>query len=175
MPGSPAHLVRRFFDVATARPLTGSERHQVEAWLPPLLRGIFFEQPNHDQRHGHTAARAVIAAGFDHQDVVTAALMHDVGKRHARLGLIGRSVASVLILARVRLPERMAAYRDHGLIAARELGDVGAPSLAIDFALHHHGKRPQTIPPEIWGALVAADQPSKTPGAAGGEITSTVI
>ena len=148
---------------------------EVENWLSAALAGIFFEQPGYDQRHGYEAARSVMAGGFDDSDVVTAALMHDVGKRHARLGLIGRSVASVLILARAWLPRRLAAYRDHGLVAARELGQVGAPSLAIDFALHHHGQRPPTIPPDVWDALVAADQPAKTSGQTGGEITSAVI
>ena len=164
MPGSPTHLVRRFFDVATARPLDAFERQLVELWLPAPLFEIFSDQPEYDQRHGYEAALAVIAEGFDDADVVTAALLHDVGKRHAGLGLIGRSVASLLILAGVSLSERFTIYRDHGLVAARELGERGAPSLAIDFALHHHGERPSTIPPDVWEVLVAADQPAKTLG-----------
>ncbi|HEX6219926.1 MAG TPA: hypothetical protein VF115_02415 [Acidimicrobiia bacterium] len=175
MPGSPAHLVRRFFDVARARPLTDVEREHVREWLSPQLADLFFDQPHHDQRHGHTAARSVIDSGFDDLGVVTAALMHDIGKRHARLGLFGRSVASVMIITRIRLPERIAVYRDHGIVGARELGDAGAPSLAIDFALHHHGQRPPTIASDVWDALVAADQPSKTSGRTGGRITSAVI
>jgi len=167
LPGSPAHLVRRFFDVATARPLSGSERSQIERWLPTTLREIFLAQPEVDQRHGYEAALSVVAAGFDEGDMVTAALMHDVGKRHAGLGLIGRSIASVLIVAGTGLPPRFATYRDHGLIAARELGELGAPSLAVDFALHHHGERPSTITPDLWDVLVAADQPTKTWGRGG--------
>lgn len=174
MPGSPAHLARRFLDVATARRLSRVERRQVEDWLTTPLSEIFFEQPHYDQRHGHQAARSVIAAGHDAPDVVTAALLHDVGKRRSRLGLFGRSIASVLILARARLPERMAVYRDHGLIGAREIAELGAPTLAIDFATHHHGGRPPTIPLDVWRALVAADQPAKTPRRGGGEITSAV-
>jgi len=164
VPGSPSHLVRRFFDVATAQPLDAIESQLVEMWLPAPLEEIFRDQPDYDQRHGYEAALSVIAAGFDDPDVVTAALLHDVGKRHAGLGLISRSAASVFILAGVRLPERFAVYRDHGLVAARELGERAAPSLAIDFALHHHGERPSTIPPDVWEALVAADQPAKTSG-----------
>jgi hypothetical protein len=174
LPGSPAHLVRRFFDVATARPLTDSERQRAEEWLSPILGEIFFAQPDFDQRHGYEAAVSVIAAGYGEPDVITAALVHDVGKRHARLGLVGRSLASVLILTGVSLPDRMARYRDHGRVTARELGEVGAPSLAIDFALHHHGDRPKTIPVDVWDVLVAADQPAKTSRRGGGEITSTV-
>jgi hypothetical protein len=63
-------------------------------------------------------------------------------------------------------------YRDHGLISARELSRVPAPSLAIEFALHHHGKRPRTIEALTWDALVAADQPPKVLGMLRGRITS---
>jgi hypothetical protein len=56
----------------------------------------------------------------------------------------------------------MRVYRDHGLVAARELGAHSAPSLAIDFAMHHHGNRPPTIDPETWALLAAADEPPKT-------------
>lgn len=175
MPGSPTHLIRRFVDVATAQPLDALESQLIELWLPASLEEIFRDQPGYDQRHGYEAALSVIAAGFDDPDVVTAALLHDVGKRHAGLGLIGRSVASVFILAGVRLPERFAAYRDHGLVAARELAERAAPSLAIDFALHHHGERPSTIPQEAWEVLIAADQPAKTSRRGRGPITSAVV
>ncbi len=148
-------------DVATAPRLTASEKAAVESWLTPETAEIFFSQDDPDQRHGYHAALSVIAAGVKDSDVVMAALLHDVGKRHARLGLLGRSLASVLILSGLPLPERVRMYRDHGLVAARELGALSTPSLAIDFALHHHGNRPPTITPEIWDLLVAADQAPK--------------
>lgn len=162
MPGSPAHLVSRFFDVATARRLDAAERVAVEGWLTPETAAIFFEQDDADQRHGYRAALSVIGSGVDDRDVVMAALLHDVGKRHARLRLIGRSVASILILARAPLTGRMETYRDHGMVAARELGSLSVPSIVVDFAMHHHGDRPPTIAPDIWIALVAADQAPKT-------------
>jgi hypothetical protein len=113
-----------------------------------------------------------VAAGIKDKDVIVAALTHDIGKRHAGLGLVGRSVASLMIITGLPLTERMRDYRDHGLIAARELSEVPAPSLAIEFALHHHGERPETIEAQIWDALVAADQPPKTLGMLRGRITS---
>lgn len=172
MPGSPAHLARRFVDVATSAPLNGSERAAVEAWLSPQLAEIFFQQPDHDQRHGYHAALSVIADGVSDPDVICAALVHDVGKRHAGLGLIGRSIASLLILMGIDLPERVRLYRDHGVEGARELGHALAPSLAIDFAIHHHGDRPASIDTATWDLLVAADQPPKTSVREGRGITS---
>lgn len=168
MPGTPGHLVKRFFDVVSARSLNASERGAVEAWLTPQLADVFFAQNAADQRHGLHAAQVVVRGGGS-SDTVVAALVHDIGKRHARLGAIGRSVASILIVFRLPLTERMRAYRDHGMTGAAELERLGAPSLAIDFALHHHRRRPPTIDPDVWDLLVAADEPRKV---VGGEITS---
>ena len=147
--------------MVTARPLTPSESDAVQAWLAPGLQEVFFAQSAADQRHGYHAALSVIADGVSDPDVICAALVHDVGKRHARLGLIGRSIASLLILMGVDPPVRVRVYRDHGVVGARELGRVLAPSLAIDFAIHHHGDRPASIDAATWEVLTAADQPPK--------------
>jgi hypothetical protein len=162
LPGSPAHLVQRFFDYLTAPALTPSEVDAVRRWLGPDMASLFFAQGDPDQRHGYHAALTVVASGMADRDVIVAALMHDVGKRHARLGVIGRSLASILIGAGAPLTERMTAYRDHSIIGARELAALGAPGLAIDFALHHQSERPATIDPDVWDVLMAADQPPKT-------------
>ena len=162
MPGSPAHLVRRFIDVATARPLTEQERRAIERVLQPELSEIFFDQPQYDQRHGFHASLMIRRLRPRPKDeLVVAALLHDVGKRHSRLGLIGRSMASVFILLRLRLPERFARYRDHGPLAADELMHTGAPHLAVEFARHHHEQRPDSIAVADWTALQLADQPPK--------------
>jgi hypothetical protein len=46
-------------------------------------------------------------------------------------------------------------------VGATELLDAGAPRLAVDFARHHHGMRPTSIPEEVWDVLMTADQPPK--------------
>lgn len=130
-------------------------------WLSPPLAELFFDQPMADQRHGYEAALSVVAAVGPGGDLVVAALVHDVGKRHSRLGVVGRSLASLLIKLRLPIPARARMYRDHGIVGARELAHVGAPSLAIDFALHHHGPRPVSIPMGTWDILNAADEPPK--------------
>jgi putative nucleotidyltransferase with HDIG domain len=141
-------------------------------WLPSEPADLFFAQSKADQRHGYHAALTVIAAGADDSDVIMAALLHDVGKRHARLGIIRRSIASVMILLGLPLTARMEVYRDHGMVAARELAGLSLPSLVVDFAMHHHGERPPTIDPRVWNALVAADQPTKPWSGPSGRITS---
>lgn len=160
MPGSLGHLTRRFFDVLSARPLTVDEETLVSLWLDGDLQRVFFEQQRADQRHAYEAALSVTTVSADEPEVLAAALLHDVGKRHSRLGVIGRTIASLLILAGLPLNERMKSYRDHGIIAAAELAELGAPPLAVDYALHHHGERPPSIAAEIWDALEEADDPA---------------
>lgn len=160
MSGSLSHLTRRFFDVLLARPLTVDEQSAVGVWLARDLEQVFFEQQDADQRHAYEAALSVVASAHNAPEVVAAALLHDVGKRHSRLGIVGRTVASLLILARLPLTERMKSYCDHGIIAAAELAELGAPSLAIDYALHHHGDRPASIEAPVWDVLQAADEPA---------------
>lgn len=161
MPGSLSHLTARFFDVLLARPLTSEELTEVEGWLPGDMYSVFCQQASADQRHSFHAATRVIDAGFE-DEAVTAALMHDIGKRHSRLGVVGRTVASLLILAGLPMTERMRSYRDHGSLAADELADLGAPQLAIEYARHHHGSRPASIAADVWDVLVRADEPPNT-------------
>jgi hypothetical protein len=147
-------------DVATARELTPGEEQQVREWFQPPISELFFAQPPADQRHGYEAATSLEPEGAA-ADLIVAALVHDIGKRHSRLGVIGRSLASVAIKLRLPLSERMRAYRDHGIIGAHELAMAGAPSLAVDFALHHHGARPESISEPVWDLLNRADEPPK--------------
>lgn len=161
MPGSLSHLARRFFAVMRATPLAPGECAEVASWLTPEEARIFFAQPEIDQRHGYEAA-TVVATESDDPTARTAALLHDAGKRHARLGLIGRTVTSLMIRARLPLTARMRAYRDHGPTVAEELAAIGCAPLVVDFARHHHGSRPAGIPAATWELLQKADQPPKT-------------
>lgn len=172
MPGSLGHLTGRFFDVLLAKPLSSAESALVLTWLPEDLAPVFFSQPVYDQRHGYEAGITVLGAGFP-RDVVIAAVMHDTGKRHSGLGIVGRVTASLAMKLRLPLTRRMKLYRDHGLTAASELAALGAPAVAIDYAMHHHRSRPPTIEPDVWAILADADRSNamylKRPGISSGE------
>lgn len=157
MPGTWGHLAARFVDVATARPLDPVEQAWVDARLSPAEQPLFAAQPTADRRHGLEAGRAAEAAGAG-PEVVVAAILHDVGKRHSRLGLIGRSVASVAIRLRIPLWRRARIYRDHGILGAVELERAGSAPITVEFARHHHGLRPPGFPPGTWDLLDAADR-----------------
>lgn len=161
MPGSLGHLTSRFFEVASARPLGPEEAEETRSWLSPGQAWLFFSQASADQRHGYQSAQVARDGGLDHVGV-KAALLHDIGKRHARLGVFGRTFASLAIKARLPLTRRWRLYRDHGRIASGELEAVGSEQIVVDFAHHHHGSRPLSIPEGVWELLQEADQPAKT-------------
>lgn len=151
------HLIGRFFEVLQARSLSPREQTEAAALLRDSERDLFWSQPAVDQRHGLEAARRVLVAAPGRRDLARAALLHDIGKRHARLGVLGRSLASGLDLVHIPVPQRFGAYLRHGPIGAEELRAVGSESLVGVFAEHHHGTRPSTISEEDWWLLLEAD------------------
>lgn len=159
MPGTWSHLAGRLWEGIRSRPLGRPERLWVESRLTGPEWAAFCEQSAADQRHGYSAARTVEAVPGIRPEAVRAALLHDIGKRHARLGLAGRVAASVAIRMRMPLWRRARTYRDHGPIGSRELSDWGAESLVVDFARSHHGNRPPGIDPQVWKVLCESDNP----------------
>ena len=157
MPGSWSHLTARFFDVVSARDLDAAERARVSGWLQPGEAALFLAQSAADQRHGLTAADRVASVVAGRSELIRAALLHDVGKRHARLGPIGRVAASLAIRLRLPLRGRLRAYRDHGPLGAAELADLGAEPMVVDFTSAHHGSRPDSFDPADWALLTEAD------------------
>lgn len=161
MPGSAGHLIRRFFAVSSAQKLDDDELQLVAGWLSPPELELFLAQPVADQRHGLEAGVYVRDHQGDHEAIAAGAL-HDVGKRHAGLGPVGRSLATIMIILRVAsLWDRAATYRDHGSVAARELESAGSAPLVVAFAMHHHGKRPDGVDATTWSVLMAGDEPVK--------------
>ncbi|MXZ07277.1 MAG: hypothetical protein F4Y75_07235 [Acidimicrobiia bacterium] len=155
------HLVRRFWEVTLASRLSPSEQAEVAELLKHGEEAnLFWDQPPPDQRHGLVAARTVKGARPQRDDLARSALLHDIGKRHARLGPIGRSLATLLGQFGWTPSTRYATYLDHGPIAARELEEAGAEPLVVEYARHHHGERPNLISPEDWELLQTADRAS---------------
>lgn len=122
-----------------------------------VLTEAFFSQPAVDQRHGIESAQWVLDHG-GRADMVVAALVHDIGKRHARLGTIARSLVSAASKLGLPTGTRGRRYLTHGVEGAGELEAAGAPTLAVEFARHHHAARPASIPQQDWDLLVASDE-----------------
>jgi len=157
--GSWTHLAGRFFAVATAAPLTTDERREVEGWLLGAGESaLYWEQPVSDQRHGLEAARRVAAVDSERRDLVRAGLLHDIGKRHSGLGLVGRSLASAATKLRIPVSGSWERYLEHGTLGAEELARLGAEWIVIEFTRHHHGARPSGIARDDWEVLRRADR-----------------
>jgi predicted HD phosphohydrolase len=136
----------------------------------------FRRQPNHDQRHAIGVARDVERrlggteyAGDDRW--LAAALLHDIGKLDARLGVYGRVVATVAgnaagrdmaeaWSARQGFTRRVGLYLRHAELGADRIRLAQGPDDAARWAAVHH--RPEQwestdIPPQVIAALDAAD------------------
>ena len=151
------HLIRRFFSYASARPLEQPERDLIVTWLPePGMQALFFDQPVADQRHGFDAANWLILRGAEAW-IVQAGLVHDIGKRHARLGRWRRSLATVLALIRIVPGGRLGIYTEHGPRGAAELSAAGADLRVVAYTAHHHESCPPEVSPSDWSQLGEAD------------------
>ena len=160
MPGSLGHLAARFLDYVRAKPLTDAERKIVISSLTGEEAHIFFEQGPKDQAHGFAAALVVLESDQSTGERIRAAMLHDVGKRNAGLGVLGRVAATALIKMGLPLTRRFTLYRDHGPLGAADLEVAGSPPLVVEFARAHHSSRPDTVNEEEWALLQSADVPS---------------
>ena len=156
MPGSWGHLARRFVWSLRVAPLSTDELQELAGLIDERTLQAYLRQNDADQRHGLEAARYVRARN-GRSELVVAALVHDLGKRQARLGIAGRVIASVLARLRLPAPGRLGNYVDHPALGAAELRDLGLRGLAIDYTAHHHGARPDSIDPDDWKLLSEAD------------------
>lgn len=156
MPRWP-HLVRRFFGVLRAGPLGPAEQAEAAGLLRPAERDLFWAQCPADQRHGLECARSVLARCPDRLDLARAALLHDIGKRQAGLGVLGRSLATSLGFVRLPVRGRFAAYLGHGPAGAAELEAAGSEAIVVRYARYHHTRRPDDADAADWAELCRAD------------------
>jgi hypothetical protein len=173
---TPLHLVRRFFRALWPGPPRGRDVEWVEGILEPGELSLWRELPKHDRRYSIRVARGVEArlAGTEYRGQrrwLAVALLHDVGKLDAGLGVVGRSVATVMGAtagdARVDrwasgsgFRRRVGWYLRHEERGAERIRAAGGRGEAARWALaHHHRDRWSTsgVPLRVAEALEAAD------------------
>jgi hypothetical protein len=140
-------------------PLRDSDSRWVREQLPPGEWVLWEQMSNADQAHALRVARAVVSELGDvaTHPVISAALMHDVGKLQSGYGTFGRVFATVaghlgLSLRRVRT------YMNHNELGSQMLARAGSDPLTIAWAREHELPRSQwTIDATIANALYAAD------------------
>ena len=171
------HLTRRFFGALSPRAPAAEDLVWVDTVIDnESLSTQWRRMPNHDQRHAIGVARGVQTqlAGTEFADDprwLSAALLHDIGKLDARLGLYGRVVAttSASLLGRDMadawsersgVVRRVGLYLRHPALGADRIRLVGGPEdAAVWAAAHHDPERWATtgIPDTVVAALVASD------------------
>lgn len=166
-----AHLARRFFWSLKPAEVEPSDIDWVRSVLSGPEFALFEKLSGHDQVHSVAVARKVIdrLEVSDRDWVVSAALLHDIGKVESGAGVAGRVAAAILdpvvpegIAIRLAgLPGwfgRVGAHLRYTDLGASLLGSVGSDPRVRAWALEHH-EPPSgwSIPADLGRALQAAD------------------
>jgi HD domain len=151
----PLHLVQRFVRALRPGPPRPAEAAWAESLLTPPELALWLRLPNHERRYTIRVARHVqrALAGTSYEDDrwPAVALLHDVGKLDAGLGVSGRTLATLAGVVRPRTRSsggRFGRYLRHDEIGEQMLRAAGSRDEAAVWAgAHHH--------PERWGSTVA--------------------
>jgi hypothetical protein len=148
------HLSRLFFGALRPGAPRAGDVEWVESVLGPDAFTLWQRQPNHDRRHAVTVARGVQAklVGTPYADDpvwISCALLHDIGKLDARLGVYGRVAATMAGAAAGRdmadawseksgFTRRVGLYLRHPELGADRIRLARAPEEAARWAFAHH-------------------------------------
>lgn len=149
------HLAGRFFRSLDPRAPESAEEGWAAARLPPQLLALWLSQRPIDRRHTLAVARRV-ADGPEW--AIAAALLHDVGKIEADLGVPGRVLATVLEPLARRWPGRLGAIGRYAVYTERGaamLAAVDADPRVAAWAREHHLPPEEWSVPAEWGARLA--------------------
>jgi hypothetical protein len=149
------HLFRRFVRALWPGPPRSSDTAWVESLLTPPELALWQRLPNHDQRYtirvGRHVQRTLSGTTYEDDRWPAVALLHDVGKLDAGLGVAGRTLATVAGTVRPRTRAshgRFGRYLRHDEIGEQMLRAAGSRDEAAVWAGSHHH-------PERWGSTVA--------------------
>ena len=169
----PVHLVTRFFGSLRPGGPRSADREWAEAQLLPAELELWRRMSGPDRRHSAGVARRVERALGEKatRPVLAAALLHDVGKLDARLGVFGRVAATVAGATaghgmadawseKRGMTRRFGLYLRHPELGASRIRMCeGSREAAVWAEAHQDPDRyAQTgIPPIVVDALAAAD------------------
>ncbi|MGF1506341.1 MAG: HD domain-containing protein [Anaerolineae bacterium] len=149
---------------ALLRPIDWEQAAEV---LSPALLALFERMPRTDQLHSLRVMQRLREAGHTHPDLLTAALLHDVGKTRHPFRLPGRIF---VVLVRTLLPERytvwsqsepagwqrpLAVSAQHPAWSAELMAAAGASALAVGLARRHADPPVQIAQTEADRLLIA--------------------
>jgi hypothetical protein len=166
------HLTRRFVEtLGSAEPRPDEEAFAATVLLPGEA-DLWRRMSAPDRRHALAVAGRVRADDEPlgtRREVLAAALLHDVGKVEAGVGVWARVAATLAsrVLGHRRvagwsgrsgLAGRMGRYVSHDRIGAVLLAGAGSDPLTVAWAAQHHLEPGRwDVPPEVGALLKAAD------------------
>ncbi len=172
----PLHLARRFVRALWPGPPRAQDVAWVESILEPNELALWRALPNHDRRYTVRVARQVEErlAGTEYakqSQWLAAALLHDVGKLDAGLGVLGRTGATVMgawtgsgrverWAGTMGFRRRVAWYLRHDERGADRIRAAGGRDEAARWAWAHHRRDrwpASGVPVPVAEALEAAD------------------
>lgn len=111
-------------------PLSAMEEREVARWLPPEALPLFQSMSPADQRHSLRVCQGLQARGCQDEDMLAAALLHDVGKAGGRVPFWTRPAIVLGKKLAPRLLERVTVYPGQETVMARW-------RRALSFAWYH--------------------------------------
>lgn len=87
-----SYRFKQFWWGISARPLTADQRTAIQAALTPTEYKLYLQYSKNDQQHGYRVLQALLQAGYNHPDLLTAGILHDVGKSRVNMTVIDRTV-----------------------------------------------------------------------------------
>ena len=165
----PFHWAGRFArSIRPSAPSPG-DRAWAGEWMSPAEAALFDAMDDRDRSHSIGVARKVASVSED-PAMLAAALLHDVGKSRARLGLVGRVVATLVgVVARdawlarfaggMGLAGRVATYLDYPALGRTLLTEAGSDPLVAAWAAEHHWPPAEwSVPAAVGHVLADADR-----------------
>ena len=146
------------------------ETEAAEQLLSPPALALYRQMSPGDRWHGQQVLDALRAAGDWDAAVQQAALLHDVGKAHAGLTLVHRTLVVLMQAGAPGLLQRLAgdgtpAWRrpfhvqvHHAGIGAEMCARAGCSSVTVALVRAHQGAERAALPPELRAAAVALEQ-----------------
>lgn len=113
-------------------PLTDADYQEVARWLPASALPLFRTMSAADQQHSLRVCRGLLLSGCEEEDLLAAALLHDVGKAQGRVPFWSRPV---LVLGKALAPH----YLNGCIIDLEKLEDSGIAGWqrALSYAWWH--------------------------------------
>ena len=144
------YRVVQFYQALTAH-VDPDELEAVAPLLGPRGAALFQRLSHHDQRHSLNVYATLRSWGYDQPALLTAALLHDVGKVTGRIALPCRILVTLLRRFSPRLLGYLERHGDIGLlrpfriagahadIGSRLVGEAGFPEEVVELVRCHHG------------------------------------